>query len=425
MGNAATGEKELEMKQIRVIKTQQDYDDAVARLSALMDEDIKPGSNKEGELELLALVIEAYERTKVAPVSPDPIEAILFRMDQMNLRKKDMVPYFGSLPKVSEVLGRTRPLSLAMIRKVHKGLGIPAEILLGGVDDDIDLGQEPQYDYSKFPWQELIERGYLQGVVDTVRQAKERGEELIREFMGDVLSGARRPALLRAPLHQSGSRVMDEYALLVWRVAVLKKARQQRLALKKQYKAGSITAEWLRDLAKLSRFEHGPRLAVEYLADIGIILVIEELFKKTYLDGAAMLDDGVPVVALTLRHDRIDNFWFALIHELVHVQKHLKPDHLFIADNLDDKTRSGKEEDEADADAQEALIPAVEWTASAVSTNPTAVNAMTLADKLRIHPAIVAGRVRHDTENWRLLKGMTGEVRHLFDDQFRGVIQPA
>ena len=104
--------------------------------------------------ELLALVIEAYERTKVEPVSPDPIDAILFRMDQMNLGKKDMVAYLGSLPKVSEVLARKRPLSLAMIRKVHKSLGIPAEILLGEGDDDIDLRQEPQYDYSKFPWQE-------------------------------------------------------------------------------------------------------------------------------------------------------------------------------------------------------------------------------------------------------------------------------
>ncbi len=411
------------MKQIRVIKTQRDYDDAVARLSALMDEEIKAGSNKEGELELLALVIESYERTKIDPVAPEAIEAILFRMDQMSLSKKDLIPYFGSLPKVSEVLARKRPLSLSMIRKVHKGLGIPAEILLGDADDDIDLGQEPQYDYSKFPWQEMLERGYLQGIVDTVRHAKERGEELIRYFMRDVLSGAHRPALLRAPLHQSGSRVMDEHALLIWRVAVLKKARNQKQTQKTQYKPGSITAEWLRDLAKLSRFEHGPRLAIEYLADIGIILVIEEHFKKTYLDGAAMLDEGTPVVALTLRHDRIDNFWFALLHELVHVQKHLNPEHLFIADNLDDKTRSSKEEDEADAGAQEALIPATEWTAANVSSNPTTANTIDLADKLRIHPAIVAGRVRHETENWRLLKGMTGEVRHLFADQLGGVAQ--
>lgn len=72
------------MKQgIQVIETQCDYNDAVARLSALMDDDIKAGSSKEAELELLVLVIEAFEHTKIQPVTPDPIEAILFRMDQM------------------------------------------------------------------------------------------------------------------------------------------------------------------------------------------------------------------------------------------------------------------------------------------------------------------------------------------------------
>ncbi len=411
-------------QQTRVIKTQRDYDDALARLSALMDDEIKPGSSKEDELELLALVIKSYESSKVEPVSPDPIEAILFRMNQMGLNKKDLIPYFGSLPKVSEVLARKRPLSLAMIRKIHKGLEIPAEILLGDADnDDIDLSQEPQYEHAKFPWQEMLDRGYFKGIVDTVRQAKERGEELIRDFMRDTLTGSHKPALLRAPLHQSGSRVMDEYALLVWRVAVLKKARQQKL--KAQYKSGSITEEWLRDLAKLSRFEHGPRLAQEYLADIGIVLVIEDHFKKTYLDGAAMLDGDNPVVALTLRHDRIDNFWFALIHELVHVDKHLNPSHLFIADNLDDKTRSSLEETEADAGAREALIPLIEWDDSAVKINPTVKNAMLLADKLRIHPSIVAGRVRYETDNWRLLNGLTAEVRQLFEDQTGGVMRSA
>lgn len=409
-------------QQTRVIKTQRDYDDALARLSALMDDEIKPGSSKEDELELLALVIKSYESTKVEPVSPDPIDAILFRMDQMGLNKKDLIQYFGgSLSKVSEVLARKRPLSLAMIRNIHKGLEIPAEILLR--DDDIDLSEEPLYEHTKFPWQEMLDRGYFKGIVDTVRQAKERGEELIRDFMRDTLTGSHKPALLRAPLHQSGSRVMDEYALLVWRVAVLKKARQQKL--KAQYKSGSITEEWLRDLAKLSRFEHGPRLAQEYLADIGIVLVIEDHFKKTYLDGAAMLDGDTPVVALTLRHDRIDNFWFALIHELVHVDKHLNPLHLFIADNLDDKTRSSLEETEADAGAREALIPLTEWDDSAVKINPTVKNATLLADKLRIHPSIVAGRVRYETDNWRLLNGLTAEVRQLFEDQTGGVMRSA
>ena len=75
-------------QQIRVIKTQRDYDDAVARLSALMDDDIKADSGKEAELELMALVIEAFERTKIQPVTPDTLEAILFRMDQVGYTKE-------------------------------------------------------------------------------------------------------------------------------------------------------------------------------------------------------------------------------------------------------------------------------------------------------------------------------------------------
>ena len=191
------------------------------------------------------------------------------------------------------------------------------------------------------------------------------------------------------------------------------------MKIRSSYCNNTITDDWLRDLAKLSKFDKGPQLAHEYLANHGIALVVEPHFKKTYLDGAAMLDDGMPIVALTLRHDRIDNFWFALMHELVHVRKHLTAKHLFIADNLDDKTRSTKEEDEADKGARDSLIPPMEWQKSDVRNTQSAKDAVALADRLRIHPAIVAGRVRHETENWRLLNGLLGErgdVRKHFED---------
>jgi len=408
-------------QQVRVIKTQRDYDAAIARLSALMDQEFVSGSNKEAELELLTLVIESYERSKVEPTKPDPIEAILFRMDQQNLSKKDLIPYFGSLSKVSEVLSHKRSLSLTMIRKLHSGLGIPADVLIAGSDEEgVDLGSEPQYEYSKFPLQEMLERGYFAGFTGDLKRAKEYAEDLVRKFMRGMGGDSASLTLLRAPLHQNGSRLMDDYALLAWRIAVLSKARRQRPS--NGYVEGTITADWLRDLAKLSKFEQGPRLAQEFLADSGIVLVIEEHFKKTYLDGAAMLDDELPIVALTLRHDRLDNFWFALMHELVHVQKHLKKStsHLFIADNLDDKTRSSLEEREADDGAREALIPLAEWNNSAVKVMPTAENVIALANKLRIHPAIVAGRVRYETNNWRILNsllGTKGEVRKNFENQ--------
>lgn len=417
--------KGMDMKQqVKVIKTQREYDAAIVRLSVLMDEDMTPGSSKEVELELLALVVESYERSKVEPVVLDPIEAILFRMDQIGLKKVDLVPYMGSLPKVSEVLARKRPLNLAMIRKLHQGLGIPADVLLAQTDDAVNLDEALPYDTTKFPFKEMFARRYFEGFRGTLREAKDKAEELIRKFMHGFDLQPIHQARLRAPIHQSGSRLMDEYALLAWHVAVLKKARQFKL--KSAYVKGSLTEERLRELARLSRFEQGPRLAQEFLADMGIALVVEDHFSKTYLDGAAMFDGDHPVVALTLRHDRLDNFWFALLHELVHVQQHLKPEHPFIADNLEDKVhQQTQEERQADDGARDILIPQAEWLASGLTVEPTLEAAMALADKLRIHPAIVAGRVRHETGNWRLLSSIKADVRRLFADQLQELAQTA
>ena len=230
-------------QQVKVIKTQRDYDAAIVRLSALMDEEMTPGSSKEAELELLALVIESYERSKVAPLQLDPIEAILFRMDQVGLKKVDLVPYMGSLPKVSEVLARKRPLNLAMIRKLHQGLGIPADVLLAQTEDAVDLGEVLPYDTSKFPFKEMFARGYFKDFCGTLRDAKDKTEELIRGFMRGFNLQPIHQARLRAPMHQSGSRLMDDYALLTWHVAVLKKARE--LKVKSPYVKGGLTDERL------------------------------------------------------------------------------------------------------------------------------------------------------------------------------------
>ncbi len=112
----------------KVIKTQTDYRAALAHLETLMD--AQPGTPQAEELELFAVLIENYEREHFPIGLPDPVEAIKFRMEQQGLTRKDLARYIGSLSKVSEVLNRKRPLSLAMIRALHLGLGIPAEVLL-------------------------------------------------------------------------------------------------------------------------------------------------------------------------------------------------------------------------------------------------------------------------------------------------------
>ncbi len=88
------------------------------------------GSPKEEELELWSLLVEQYEEPHFPLDIPDPVEAIKFRMEQEGLKQKDLEKYFPGKNRVSEVLNHKRPLSIGMIRSLHRGLGIPAAILL-------------------------------------------------------------------------------------------------------------------------------------------------------------------------------------------------------------------------------------------------------------------------------------------------------
>jgi HTH-type transcriptional regulator/antitoxin HigA len=118
----------------KVIKTDAEHAAALARLITLMKADLPADSKEESELELLAILIEHYERIRFPMAKPDPVEAIKFRMDQQGLSQKDLIPFIGSAPKVSEVLNRKRPLSLSMIRRLNEGLGIPLDLLLQEVE---------------------------------------------------------------------------------------------------------------------------------------------------------------------------------------------------------------------------------------------------------------------------------------------------
>jgi HTH-type transcriptional regulator/antitoxin HigA len=112
----------------KVIKTRADYQAALAYLETLMD--AESGTPQEEELELFAVLLDSYEREHFPIGLPDPVEAIKFRMEQQGLTRRDLEPFIGSQSKVSEVLNRKRSLSVAMIRALHIGLDIPAEVLL-------------------------------------------------------------------------------------------------------------------------------------------------------------------------------------------------------------------------------------------------------------------------------------------------------
>lgn len=115
---------------IRPIHSEADYQAALGDIAALMESDPAPGTPKGDRLDILATLVQAYEARHFPIDAPDPVEAIKFRMEQSGLTVKDLEPIIGRANRVYEVLSRKRPLTLAMIRRLHRSLGIPAEVLI-------------------------------------------------------------------------------------------------------------------------------------------------------------------------------------------------------------------------------------------------------------------------------------------------------
>ena len=114
---------------IRPIKTNEDYEMALSRLSELMD--ASRGTPQGDELDILATLVDAYESQRFPIETPDPVAAILFRMEQMGYKRRDLEPFIGTRARVSEVLNGKRRLSIRQIKRLHSGLNIPLESLIG------------------------------------------------------------------------------------------------------------------------------------------------------------------------------------------------------------------------------------------------------------------------------------------------------
>ncbi len=115
---------------LKPIKTEEQYDAALARAYELMQKDTKEGSALSDELEILSILIKEYEAFHYPIASPNPLEAIKFRLDQMNMSEKELGDILGHRSRKSEILSGKRKLSLAMIRKLNEVLHIPAEVLI-------------------------------------------------------------------------------------------------------------------------------------------------------------------------------------------------------------------------------------------------------------------------------------------------------
>lgn len=402
------------MSKIRAIRTKADYGAALARIDVLMD--AETGTPEGDELDVLVDLVELYESREEPMDYPSAIAAIQFRMDQAELSPRDLIPFLGSRSKVSEVLSGKRPLTLQMARALHANLGIPADVLLQQPGRELRSALEG-IEWTRFPLAEMAKRGWIKKQSNLKAHAESIVRDLIKRAGGEHVLPV---GLYRKNNLARANAKTDPYALKAWCWVVLARANSEKLPA--TYKPGTITLAFLREVATLSWSENGPLLAKEFLAKHGIHLVCLEHLPKTHLDGAALqLGDGTPVVGLTLRYDRLDNFWFCLLHELAHIGRHMEGNkaEAFVDDltlrDVEGVQRDVREE-EADEWAENGLIPEDVWSTSRVKDAPSPLAVVELAQRLSIHPAIIAGRIRHETKNFRLLSHFvgTGEVRGQF-----------
>lgn len=277
-----------------------------------------------------------------------------------------------------------------------------------GAEGAVFVWQEPDsVNWDAFPLKEMTKRGWLD-----FENGQSPGNA-IRDYFAEAAGQQYATALHRKKFH--GTNRPNEYSLLAWQARVLELARHE-------IASGSVDEyverdDWIPELVALSTNEDGPLLAKRLLAENGIVLVIEEHLPGTYLDGAAMLlDGGTPVIALTLRYDRLDNFWFVLFHELGHVFLHL-----FESLEMDFFDEEGGDnldviEREADEFALNNLISLESWDQCISRFSISEDTVLIDSANLNIHPAIIAGRIRKESNNYTVLNNLVGQgsVRKLF-----------
>lgn len=383
---------------MRPIRTKDDYDKAMARARVLMG---REDQNSIDELDVLQLLIENWERTHYPIAAATPADAIRFRMEQSRLKPRDLIAYLGTKSRVSEVLNGQRQLTVDQIRALSQHLAIPVESLIG------PTRHEPKSRPSAAS-AAAVEKLRMLGVM--------KAKEELSAFLS--LTGNLRPAvpMLRKSRTERTNAKTDFGAVEAWCAAVLLMADKMSVRPRQ-----TLDAAAARQLAKVSANPNWPSLVKSKLASFGVAFVVLEHLPGTYLDGAAMRRrDGTPVIAVTLRHDRVDNFWFTLLHEFAHVCCHLSEDRKVI---LDDLEVSSVDEIETQADdfASNALIPEKYWNED-ISADTTADDLQRVANKAGVHPAIAAGRWQYHYGDYRRFSKLLGrgEVREALSRQQQG-----
>lgn len=401
------------MSDIKAIRNRDDYNEAIALLADLIEANPAVGTPEDIKVRILTDLIENFEDANLPDYEVDPIEAIKLRMDQLGLKDKDLVDYFGSRSRVSEILSGKRPLTVSMIKNIEEGLGIPASILVGS------SAEKRNKRWSSKTLRIMAQRGYFGQDNTNLTPKKILDMGLLKTlFSGQDSTSI---ALLRQTNYRNIDNI-DKYHMEAWKRKVLSEAQEiisnNNVAA---YDKNNLSRERLSKLFKLSSQDDGVKKVILALREFGVVVVIEPYLPSTRLDGATLFTENNTIIGLTIRFDRLDNFWFTLAHELAHVYLHSESDYNAFYDQLfKEKTEVSKLESEADKFASELLIPSSVWRTSPLRYGSTPTLVKRFAEKIGVHPSIVAGRIRYDSKNWSTHSDIiNGEekVRYLFEDK--------
>lgn len=301
--------------------------------------------------------------------------------------------------------------NLKRLSLVCQGLSVRFE---GFLDVQAESPEESSFLFgislADFPYSEVVKKGWVEGVQNAkgIRD-EQKASGVLRYF-------SQSPALAGEVLHRKASGSVNaarRAALFMWQARILMRAEEKAHKFP-QFEPLSFDA--IDHLVKLSVLEDGPLRAVEFLERHGVIVVFDEHLSKTKLDGAALsLNHKQAVIGMSLRHDRLDNFWFVLLHELGHLMRHWQKVSQFgIIDEDVGHESSELFEREADEFARNAIIADERWRSSLVRYASDPQSIIKFASRMGLHPALIAGRVRYE-RGYSLFNNLIGqgEVRKM------------
>lgn len=354
-------------------------------------------------------------RRMPAEVFP-PGEFIREELESRGWTQADLATILNKpLPAVNEIITGKKAITPETAHSLGEAFGVGPEFWLNlenayrlslAAPSDADVGKRAQL-YSVAPVKDLIRRRWIRQYNDA------------RELESDLLAFYRVASLNDVESHhQIAARKSRPYdstspSELAWYCRVLQMAEGLQVS---NYSEQTMRTEGLAELHRLTTSEHELRKLPRVLADLGVRFVIVERLPKMQVDGVAFWLDDSPAIAVTLRADRIDGFWFTLAHELAHI---LHRDLTALDTNLVGKDREPTDEKpeiekNADRFASDFLIPQAEIDKFILRVRPlySKVGIIQFANRIRVHPGIVVGQLQHRREiGWAHSREMLVKVR--------------